>query len=85
MSQGYYQPLDPSQYANAVNPPGTPAAAWVCPFCRYQGAPVVTSKTATGGWVMFVVLLLMCFPVCWLGLLIREQYRKCPQCQSRFG
>lgn len=56
-----------------------------CPFCKTSSPPYVRSKISTAGWVLFVVLLLGCFPVCWVGLLITENYRVCDECGITLG
>lgn len=62
------------------------AGVWTCPFCQYQGPPRVENKVTTAGWVAFWVLLLgTCGLLCWIGLLMREELRKCPACGTRVG
>jgi hypothetical protein len=39
---------------------------------------------STVGWVVFVILLLACFPLCWIAVFITEPYRQCSQCRIRF-
>jgi hypothetical protein len=56
-----------------------------CPFCGSTGAPITKSRISSAGWVVFVVLLLFCFPLFWIGLLMKEQYRECYECGSRLG
>lgn len=58
-----------------------------CPFCGYQGPPVFSKrKLSTGGWVLFAVLLVCCFPICWLPFVIdgcKEDEWMCPSCHIR--
>jgi len=54
-----------------------------CPFCSSQRRPRTESKTSTGGWILFAVLIFVCFPVCWLGFFIREDHRVCADCGVR--
>jgi uncharacterized membrane protein len=45
-------------------------------------------KLSTGGWVLFAVLLILCFPICWLPFVIdacKEEERKCPACFMKLG
>jgi hypothetical protein len=56
-----------------------------CPYCRTQAPVRIESKISTGGWVTFAVLLFVFFPLCWVGLLIKEDYRMCSYCGSKFG
>ena len=37
-----------------------------CPYCDSSARPVVQSKISVGGWIVFAVLLLVFFPLCWL-------------------
>jgi hypothetical protein len=65
-----------------------PAAAvgvWTCPFCRYQGAPLARSKISTAGWILFVVSLFVCFPLFFIGLLLKDRYRVCASCGTTVG
>lgn len=63
-------------------PPTTPQ--FRCPFCGSTLQPVSRSKVSNAGWILFVVLLLfLCLPLCWIGLLIREENRYCSQCGMR--
>jgi hypothetical protein len=58
-----------------------------CPFCHTTVPPRVGRKISTTGWVVFI--LLTCFvitiPFCWIGLLIKEDYRVCSMCGMKFG
>jgi hypothetical protein len=56
-----------------------------CPFCQTDAPPELCSKVAAEGWVCFFVLLLFCFPLCLLGLLVREEYRACSACGVKLG
>src|SRR5206468_107410 len=55
---------------------------WRCPYCGTDEPPVRRTKTSTGGWVVFVVLLVFFFPLCFLGFLITDEYRTCIECGS---
>ena len=56
-----------------------------CPFCHTNNPPLVRQKVSTAGWMTFWVLLLVCFPICWIGLLMKEDYRVCSQCGITLG
>jgi hypothetical protein len=56
-----------------------------CPYCGESGPPVVKKKISTAGWVIFVVLLLACFPLCLLALLFTEDVRQCGACGINIG
>ena len=60
-------------------------AGFACPFCRAHGAPLQRAKISTAGWIVFAVLLLLCFPLFWIGLLMKETYRVCGSCGSNLG
>ena len=59
--------------------------AFKCPYCQSQSPPIQKQKISTAGWILFVVLLLACFPLCWIGLLMKEDYRACSFCGLNLG
>ena len=57
-----------------------------CPFCQSTCRPRQQSKVSTAGWVLFVLMLLfLCWPLCWLGLLIKDEYYVCGACGMKLG
>lgn len=56
-----------------------------CPFCASQFLPRIERKISTAGWITFALLLAFVFPLFWIGLLIKEDRRICPTCNSRVG
>ncbi len=59
-----------------------PAPPFHCRACGFAGNAMVFSKVTTGGWVLFGLLLLMCFPFCWIPLIsMKEHGAKCPRCK----
>jgi hypothetical protein len=47
---------------------------------------LVKNKLSTGGWIFFAVMLLVCFPLCWLPFVIdgcKEDEWKCAGCGIR--
>lgn len=56
-----------------------------CPFCGSDSFFLEKTRVSTAGWVTFCIVLLLFFPLCWVGLLIREPYRVCGSCGSRLG
>jgi uncharacterized Zn finger protein len=56
-----------------------------CPHCGSQEPPRVVKQISTAGWVVFVVLLLTCFPLFWIGLLITEEQHRCHDCGARLS
>jgi hypothetical protein len=56
-----------------------------CPYCRSTARPYVSSQISPAGWVVFVVMILFCFPLFFIGLLMTEEYRTCSDCGMRLG
>ena len=58
-------------------------AQFKCPYCGNENPPIVEKKMSTGGWVLFVVLLLFCFVLCWIPFVVdgcKEEKRRCSAC-----
>ncbi len=51
-----------------------------CPFCQSRERPLRRKRIALAGWIVFASLLIMCFPICWLGFFVREKYHVCYDC-----
>jgi predicted RNA-binding Zn-ribbon protein involved in translation (DUF1610 family) len=60
-------------------------AGFRCPFCQSSDLPEVKRRVSTAGWVIFVVLLIACFPLCIIGLFLKEDYRVCSGCGIKLG
>jgi LITAF-like zinc ribbon domain len=60
---------------------------FVCPFCHTNAPPMKYVKVSTGGWIVFVLLILSCFGIllAWIGLLMKESYTVCSQCGIKLG
>lgn len=56
-----------------------------CPHCGSQFLPRTERRISTAGWVVFAVLLIMFFPLFWIGLLIKEDVNICPSCSTKLG
>lgn len=56
-----------------------------CPHCMSQLLPQIERRISTAGWITFAVLMVFFFPLFWIGLLIKEDVRTCPNCLSRVG
>lgn len=54
-----------------------------CPNCMSQFLPRVERRISTTGWIVFAVLLVVFFPLFWVGLLIKEDVHVCPSCNTR--
>ena len=59
------------------------AYGYRCPRCASQVFPTTVRKISTVGWIVFAVLMVLFFPLFWLGLLIKEDVRVCPACNLR--
>lgn len=62
--------------------------AYTCPFCQHEGPPVVSKKLSQSGLIVFIVLLFVCLPLCWLPFVLdtfKEDERKCASCGSKLG
>jgi hypothetical protein len=75
----------PQQTPTPVEPAPRQVLVMECPYCHMKAPPLIRSKVSTGGWVTFVVILILFFPLCWIGLLIRESYYVCSRCGIQLG
>ena len=71
-------------------PPELPARrsrrrGFECPYCGCDSSPARRSQISTAGWMVFVMMILFCLPLFWVGLLITEEYRVCRDCGARLG
>ncbi|MEO7660481.1 MAG: LITAF-like zinc ribbon domain-containing protein [Pyrinomonadaceae bacterium] len=54
-----------------------------CPNCMTNYPPRLERRISTGGWITFAVLLVVFFPLFWIGLLIKEDVYVCQGCNSK--
>jgi RNA polymerase subunit RPABC4/transcription elongation factor Spt4 len=54
-----------------------------CPNCMSQYPPRRERRISTAGWITFAVLLVVFFPLFWIGLLIKEEVQICQTCNSK--
>jgi hypothetical protein len=59
------------------------SGSYRCPTCMSQFLPRVERRISTTGWIVFAVLLVVFFPLFWVGLLIKEDVHVCPSCNTR--
>jgi hypothetical protein len=57
-----------------------PVGMLQCPRCGFVGQPIGVTKISVAGWIVFTILLLVCFPLFWIGLLMKETTTRCPRC-----
>jgi hypothetical protein len=82
--QGYYPPPVQPYAAPVVVAMGM-GQQYACRSCGSNIQPMVNRRISTGGWVTFGVLLILFFPLCWVGLLMKENYQQCGQCGVKFS
>jgi hypothetical protein len=58
---------------------------WVCKHCNTPGEPITRAKISVGGWILFAALLFFCFPLCWIGLTMKEFTKLCRHCYTPAG
>jgi DNA-directed RNA polymerase subunit RPC12/RpoP len=56
-----------------------------CDRCGSTARPYYDTKISEGGWITFVILLIVFFPLCWIGLLITETQVRCSDCGARLA
>lgn len=81
-------PAAPLPDSGAFGPAPSPVpGSWAfrCPHCGSPEPAVRQRKVSTAGWVVFSLLLVFCFPLCFLGLLITEESLQCGMCGTRLG
>lgn len=63
------------------------ATGFKCPFCQSTAPPLVRQKISTAGWVWFILLFGSCIGTlfCWIGLLMKDNYRVCGSCGITLG
>jgi DNA-directed RNA polymerase subunit RPC12/RpoP len=54
-----------------------------CTRCGSSAQPYETTAISEGGWVLFAVLLIFFFPLCWIGLLMTQTRVTCADCGAR--
>jgi hypothetical protein len=77
-TQGFYQPA-PLAYQGQRQM----TQPFRCPHCMSQFLPRVERRISTAGWITFAVLLVVFFPLFWIGLLIKEDVRVCQSCNTK--
>jgi lipopolysaccharide-induced tumor necrosis factor-alpha factor len=78
--QPIYTPPPAQVHSHSPQPLG-----FRCPRCGTTAPPQIKSKVSDNGWIVFVVMLIFCFPLFWIGLLMREESRVCSMCMTRLG
>ena len=74
-------PPQPLAY-RPLNPMGQP---YLCPQCMNRYPPRIERRISTTGWIVFAVLLVVFFPLFWIGLLMKEDVWVCQACNARMA
>jgi RNA polymerase subunit RPABC4/transcription elongation factor Spt4 len=82
--QQYAPPPAPVPYANQGIQSGY-GYNYRCPNCGTNAHPRIEEKISQGGWIVFAILLVVFFPLFWVGLLMKEKYQVCPVCRVQFA
>ena len=69
--------------ALAARDPHFMSGNYRCANCMSQFLPRIERRISTTGWIVFAVLLVLFFPLFWVGLLIKEDVQVCPSCNVR--
>jgi uncharacterized membrane protein len=60
--------------------------AFQCPFCGKEGITTKREGLSGAGWAVFIVLIFVCLPLCWLPFVIdgcKEEVRRCASCGAK--
>ncbi|HEX8920926.1 MAG TPA: LITAF-like zinc ribbon domain-containing protein [Pyrinomonadaceae bacterium] len=76
-------PATQQQQQQYAAPPAS--AGYRCPRCGAAYLPLVEKRISSEGWLIFVLMLFVCFPLFWIGLLMKQEYRVCPVCHANLG
>lgn len=70
-----------------MQPYGAPApfGSYRCPRCGTTQPPIIQRTISQDGWIVFALLLFFCFPLFWIGLLMKQEHRICSMCHVDLG
>src|SRR5262249_27253452 len=54
-----------------------------CHWCGSREPFIPRQEMGQTGWIVFVVLLIFFFPLCWLALFVQERFWVCADCGAR--
>jgi len=74
--------VEPYVSPTVANQATVAAGGYRCPHCQTTELPVLGQRISTAGWIVFFSLLIFCFPLCFIGLFIKEDYRICGWCRG---
>ncbi len=67
------------------NGPASSGRTFRCPFCESTRKPKRTTKMSGPGCIVFVLLLIVCFPLAILSLFMTETIATCRDCGIKLG
>lgn len=82
-TQNPYNQAQNSGWQN--QPSGIQPTGFRCPYCQSPAGSYFVSKVSTQGWVVMLILLLFCFPLFWIGFLMKEETYYCRSCRMRLS
>jgi len=85
LTNPYLTNQSPRPQPLAYQQPNNMAYGYRCPRCATQAMPNAVRKISTAGWITFAVLMVVFFPLFWIGLLIKEEVRVCPVCNLKIN
>ena len=56
-----------------------------CRCCDSKLEIVRREQISQGGWIVFAVMLLVCWPLFFIGLMMKEEYMACADCGARLS
>lgn len=78
-------PMVPYPPQHFPQPPIMPPAGYHCPRCHSPHLPHLVSKMSQEGLIVMIVMIFLCLPLFWIGFLIKENSRVCPNCGLKVG
>lgn len=73
-------PVGPPQSSSSFGQAAPETVGFTCPLCHSHAIPVTRERTSAAGWVMIVIMALLCFPLFWIGFYFKEDYQTCRTC-----
>jgi hypothetical protein len=83
-----YSPPPHSAYQPPVAQPVAQrpqSSGYRCPYCQSATVPFTIQKISDAGWIVFAIMMLACFPLFWIGLLMKQDESYCSVCRARLS
>jgi DNA-directed RNA polymerase subunit RPC12/RpoP len=85
-------PLKPAEPADDWDEEDAPrerkrykSGSFKCPYCGSTYPPRVINQMSQAGLIVLIVLIFVCLPLFWIGLLMKEDIRICSDCGIKIG